>query len=102
MQVWHMQLDAMRNRIIRLNLHLEFAGIAVMTATLPAGALMPDELPLCRLSNFSLLPQVYKLVRMLRELRWHAAVACARSPQMHLHSATLRQPCPASLQPSSA
>jgi fatty-acid desaturase len=37
-QVWHMQLDAMRNRIIRLNLHLEFASIATMTATLPAGA----------------------------------------------------------------
>ena len=35
-QVWHMQLDAMRNRIIRLNLHLDFAGIATMTATLPA------------------------------------------------------------------
>ena len=37
-EVWHMQLDAMRNRIIRLNLHLEFLGIATMTATLPAGA----------------------------------------------------------------
>lgn len=38
-EVWHMQLDAMRNRIIRLNLHLEFLGIATMTAALPAGAL---------------------------------------------------------------
>ena len=38
-EVWHMQLDAMRNRIIRLNLHLEFAGIATMTTAVPAGAL---------------------------------------------------------------
>jgi hypothetical protein len=36
-EVWHMQLDAVRNRIIRLNLHLEFAGIATMTSALPAG-----------------------------------------------------------------
>jgi hypothetical protein len=37
-EVWHMQLDAMRNAIIRLNLHLEFAGISTMAAALPAGA----------------------------------------------------------------
>lgn len=36
-EVWHMQLDAMRNSIIRLNLHLEFAGISTMAAALPAG-----------------------------------------------------------------
>lgn len=37
-EIWHMQLDAMRNRIIRLGLHLEFAGVSAMLATLPAGA----------------------------------------------------------------
>lgn len=36
-EVWHMQLDAVRNRIIRLNLHFEFAGIATMTTAVPAG-----------------------------------------------------------------
>lgn len=37
-EVWHMQLDALRNRIIRLNLHLEFASIALMAAITPASA----------------------------------------------------------------
>lgn len=40
-EIWHMQLDAMRNRIIHLGLHLEFAGISTMLATLPAGAPRP-------------------------------------------------------------
>lgn len=40
-EIWHMQLDAMRNRIIHLGLHLEFAGISTMLATLPAGARAP-------------------------------------------------------------
>eukprot|EP00892_Ulva_mutabilis_P004724 jgi/Ulvmu1/2623/UM014_0074.1 len=35
-EIWHMQLDAMRNRIIHLGLHLEFAGLSTMIATLPA------------------------------------------------------------------
>lgn len=38
-EVWHMQLDAMRNSIIRTNLHLQFAGVSTMAATLPAGVL---------------------------------------------------------------
>jgi hypothetical protein len=32
-----MMLDAKRNRIIRLNLHLAFASVATMTAVAPAG-----------------------------------------------------------------
>jgi hypothetical protein len=37
-EVWHMQLDAMRNSIIKTNLHLQFAGVSTMAATLPGGA----------------------------------------------------------------
>lgn len=40
-EIWHMQLDAMRNRIIHLGLHLEFAGLSTMVATLPAGTSSP-------------------------------------------------------------
>lgn len=40
-EIWHMQLDAMRNRIIHLGLHLEFVGVSTMLATLPAGAHPP-------------------------------------------------------------
>lgn len=40
-EVWHMQLDAARNSIIRTNLHLQFAGVSTMAATLPGGAGLP-------------------------------------------------------------
>ena len=36
-EVWRMHLDASRNTIIRLNLHLSFASVAAMIATAPAG-----------------------------------------------------------------
>lgn len=39
-EVWHMQLDSIRNGIIRLNLHLEFVSVATMTAAFPAGMLI--------------------------------------------------------------
>jgi hypothetical protein len=39
-EVWHMQLDAMRNTIIRTNLQLQFVGVSTMAATLPGGTHM--------------------------------------------------------------
>lgn len=36
---WHMQLDSVRNRFIRINLIISILSLSVLTCTIPAGAL---------------------------------------------------------------
>jgi hypothetical protein len=41
-ELWNMRLDSVRNLMIRLNLHLQFVGVAMISTTFPAGCV-----PLC-------------------------------------------------------